>query len=439
MLESVSPPPSPLRTAANSPEQRRVSALSAGLAGSEILRIAAEIRALRESGIAVTDFTVGDFDPKQFRIPSLLEEYIAEALRAGETNYPPSIGLPILRQAVCAFYERELGLRYPLEGVLVTSGSRPGLYGAYRTLLDPGERVVYGVPSWNNSYYTYLTGTIDVPVRCGPETRFLPTAALLAPAIRNARMLALNSPINPTGSAFDAQTLGGICDLVLEENARRAGKERPLFLLYDQVYWMLTFGATTHVDPVSLRPDMARYTVYVDGISKSFAATGVRVGWVVGPVDIIGPMNTLLQHVGTWAPRAEQIATARFLDASEAVAEARRKMIDGLQRRLRLLVDGLRALQREGLPVECTEPMGAMYVSARFALNGRRSPNGATLTTNDEVRRYLLETSGFGAVPFQGFGVNEDSGWFRLSVGAVTPEGIEAMLPRLRSALEAVG
>ncbi len=410
--------------------------MSAGLAGSEILRIAGEIRALRETGAPIADFTVGDFDPKQFRIPRLLEDLIGEALKAGETNYPPSIGLPMLRQAVCAFYERELGLRYPVEGVLVTSGSRPGLYGAFRTLLDPGDRVVYGVPSWNNGYYCYLTGAVGVPVPCGTETNFLPTRALLEPVVRGARLVALNSPINPTGSAFDAETLGDICDLVLEENARRGRDERPLFLLYDQVYWMLTFGDTRHVDPVTLRPEMAKYTIYVDGISKAFAATGVRVGWVVGPSDIIAPMNALLQHVGTWAPRAEQVATAKFLVVAEAVAEARARLVGGIQERLRLLVDGLRALQREGLPIETTEPMGAIYVSARFALNGRTSPAGARLCTNDEVRRYLLDHAGFGAVPFQAFGMEDHTGWFRLSVGAVSPEAIGAMLPRLRKAIE---
>lgn len=433
--------PAPFRTGAAEAAARkplRIAERAAGLAGSEILRIAAEIRALRETGAPVTDFTVGDFDPRQFRLPPRLEQLIAEALAAGETNYPPSIGLPVLREAVCAFYERELGLRYPVESVLVTSGSRPGLYGTFRVLLDPGDRVVYGVPSWNNNYYCYITGAVDVPVPCGRGTNFLPDAALLAPAVRDARMLVLNSPINPTGSAFDEATLRGICDLVLEENARRGDAERPLYLLYDHVYWTLTFGGVRHVDPVSLRPEIAKYTIYVDGISKAFAATGVRVGWVVGPADIIAAMNTLLQHVGTWAPRAEQVATARFLGETEAVAETRATMVAGLQLRLRTLVDGLRELQRDGLPVESTDPMGAMYVSARFAINGKRTVDGQRLGTNDEVRKYLLERAGFGAVPFQGFGVQEDNGWFRLSVGAVSPDGIVAMLPRLRAALEAV-
>jgi aspartate aminotransferase len=413
----------------------RVSRQIGSLAGSTILRIAGEIRTLREQGREISDFTVGDFDPRQFRIPKLLEQFIAEALHAGETNYPPSIGMPALRKAVVDLMARDFGLDYPAESVLVTCGSRPGLYGAFATLCDPGDRVVYGVPSWNNSYYCHLTSAVDVPVRCGPETRFLPTAGMLRPFLPNARLLALNSPINPTGSAFDAATLAGICDAVLEENARRAGKERPLYLLYDQVYWMLTTAGVEHVDPVSLRPEMAAYTIYVDGISKAFAATGIRVGWVVGPADVIAPMNALLQHIGTWAPRAEQLATARFLGMPEAVGEFRASIRERVQKRLKLLANGLNSLRGDGLPVETTVPMGAMYLSARFALNGR-TIGGETLSSNDDVRRYILERAGVGMVPFQGFGVDEDTGWFRMSVGAVSEQDIEAMMPRLREALQ---
>ena len=128
----------------------------------------------------------------------------------------------------------------------------------------------------------------------------MPTRAQLEPALRGARLLALNSPLNPCGTAFNAESLGDICDLVLEENARRPTSEGPLYVVYDQVYWQLTFGDVEHVDPVTLRPEMARYTVFVDGISKAFAATGLRAGWVVAPNRIVNVMNSVLQHIGTW-------------------------------------------------------------------------------------------------------------------------------------------
>ncbi len=349
-----------LDTASSTEEARRISTMSEGMSGSEILRIAAEIRAMTEGGQRVCNLTVGDFSPAEFRIPKFLENEIAEALRRGETNYPPSNGVAPLRESVRRFYERALGLKYEASSVLVTSGSRPGIYGTFRTVVDPGDRVVFPVPSWNNNHYCYLTGAVPVPVATTRDTTFLPTRELLAPVIRGARLLSLNSPLNPTGTAFTPEALGEICDLVLEENARRRNGERPLYLMYDQVYWMLTFGDTRHVDPVSLRPELAPYTIYVDGVSKAFAATGVRVGWVVGPRDIIESMNNFMGHVGTWAPRAEQIATARLLDAPDEVSGYRSQITAGLQQRLNALHDGIVAMRAAGLPDDATAPSGSI-------------------------------------------------------------------------------
>ncbi|HEX2095483.1 MAG TPA: aminotransferase class I/II-fold pyridoxal phosphate-dependent enzyme [Longimicrobiaceae bacterium] len=416
----------------------RVSAMAGGLIGSEVLKIAGDIRALVAAGAEVCNLTVGDFSPAQFRIPPLLEEAIGEALRAGETNYPPSEGIAALRAAVSGFYARRLGLDYPVESILVTAGSRPGIYTTYRTLVDPGDRVVYPVPSWNNNHYVHLVAGEGVPVLCSGETAFLPTRELLEPVIRGARLLALNSPLNPTGTAFTAGALGEICDLVLEENRRRGPGERPLYLMYDQVYWMLTFPPTVHVDPVSLRPEMEPYTVYVDGISKAFAATGVRVGWVAGPRDVMGRMGSILGHVGAWAPRAEQVATARLLGEDAAIDAYHATLKEGVRARLDALYAGLSRLREDGFPTDAIVPMGAIYLSARFALHGRTTPDGIVLRTNEEIRSYLLEAAGLAVVPFQAFGMAEDTGWFRLSVGAVSLGEIEAMFARLRGALEAL-
>ena len=130
----------------------RVSAMAGQLVGSEILKIAGEIRAMKAKGARISDLTVGDFNPKHFPIPAALMRAIELALAAGETNYPPSNGVLELRHAVQRFYERELGLRYPLESILIASGARPVIYGTFRTVVDPGERVVYPTPSWNNNH-----------------------------------------------------------------------------------------------------------------------------------------------------------------------------------------------------------------------------------------------------------------------------------------------
>jgi len=421
------------------PDARRASAMAEKLIGSEILKIAADIRALVAEGRSICNLTVGDFNPAQFRIPKFLEENIVEALERGETNYPPSDGMIVLKKSILAFYERWLNLHYPLEAVLVTGGSRPGIYGAYRTLVDPGDVVVYPVPSWNNNHYCHQVGAEGIAVQCTSEEAFLPTRKRLEPVVRGARLLALNSPLNPTGTTFAREALEGICDLVLEENARRSRSERPLYLLYDQVYWMLTFGTTRHENPIELRPDLEPYTIFIDGISKSFAATGVRVGWVVGPPDIVQKMSSIIGHVGAWAPRAEQVAVAKLLSAGDMIKAYHREMKAGLQARLDALYRGLAALRNEGLPVEVIPPMGAMYLSARFALNGKRTAAGQILRTNEDIRKYLLHEAGLAVVPFQAFGMKEETGWFRLSVGAVSVQEIEEVLPQVKSALTALG
>jgi aspartate aminotransferase len=429
------------RTASLSVPPSPVSTMAAGLVGSEILKIAADIRVLREQGATICNLTVGDFDPAEFRIPEALEEGIVRALRAGETNYPPSAGIPSLREAVRAHMARAFGLDVPVAQVLVTGGSRPGIYGVFRTLVDPGERVVYPVPSWNNNHYVHLVQAEGVPVPCRAADAFLPTRQALASAVRGARLLALNSPLNPAGTAFTATQLGELCDLVLEENARRLAQragERPLYLMYDQVYASITFDGVRHEHPVALRPDMAPYTLTVDGISKAFAATGVRVGWVTGPASVMPVMSDVLGHVGAWAPRAEQVATAAFLADGDAVRAYGTRLAAGVRERLGLLRDALEAMRADGLPVESIPAMGAIYLSARFAVVGRTTRDGATLRTNEDIRRWLLAEAGFAAVPFQAFGVREDDGWFRLSVGAVSPQAIREAMPRVRAAVQSL-
>jgi aspartate aminotransferase len=209
--------------------------------------------------------------------------------------------------------------------------------------------------------------------------------------------------------------------------------------MYDQIYWMLRFGDTQHFTPPELLPEMARYTLFVDGISKAFAATGLRVGWGVGPVDVMSRMSAVLGHIGAWAPRAEQVATVGLLDDPEAIRTFQKTFGRGVQERLDRLHEGLQAMKAKGLPVESIPPMGAIYLTARLHPFGRRTPSGEELRTNEEIRRYVLEAAGIGMVPFQAFGSREETGWFRLSAGAVAMADIEAALPRLEEALRRLG
>jgi aspartate aminotransferase len=418
----------PLDLAAPAAPRSGLGEMAAGLIGSEILKIAAHVRSLKAAGQPICDLTVGDFAASEFRIPAALEQAIARAFAAGQTNYPPSDGILPLRQALQDFYARSLGLAYPLDGVLIAGGARPLIYAIFRALVDPGDKVVYSVPSWNNNHYIHLTGACGVPVRSRSAQGFLPTAATLAPLVRDARLLVLNSPLNPAGTGFGREQLAAIAQLVVDENRRRDSGERPLFLLYDQIYWLLAADTAPHFTPVGLVPAVAPYTIFVDGISKAFAATGLRVGWTLGPPYVVSRLRDLLGHVGAWAPRPEQVATAEIL-AVEGQAERLAAVVrDGVLARMNALHDGLQSLAAEGLPVTCLPPAGALYLSARFDLLDR-------FGTNDAIRKHLLEQAGFAAVPFQAFGLDEENGWFRLSVGAVSETDISAAMPRLRAAL----
>jgi aspartate aminotransferase len=425
----------PAGEAGEAAARRGLSSVALGLIGSEILKISGEIREMQAKGAAVCNLTVGDFSPAQFAIPPELMTGIERALAAGHTNYTASDGLIELRQAVTRLYERELGLRYPVSSVLIAGGARPLIYATFRAIVEPGDKVVYPTPSWNNNHYTYLTGGVPVEVPVRAEDNFMPTAAMLEPVLRDARLLCINTPLNPAGTMLSADEAEKIGRLVLEENRRReATGQRSLFLMFDQVYWMLTFGGRRHATPLERVPELAPYVVFVDGISKAFAATGLRVGWSVGPAFVIARMRDYLGHVGAWAPRPEQVATAQLLDAPEAIARYLIRTRGDLEARLEDLYQGIQAFKAGGLPVDAVSPQGAIYLSAYFGLIGR-TLYGTRCTTNEQIRKYLLEQAGLAVVPFQAFGSKEENGWFRLSVGAVSREDIAKGLVRLKAAL----
>ena len=411
--------------------KRGLSSMARGLVGSEILKIAGEIRQKQAAGAVICNLTVGDFASKEFPIPKALLEGTVRALQAGETNYPPSDGVLRLREAVRDFYKARLRLDLPIESVVIAGGSRPIIYAIFTALVEPGDTVVYPVPSWNNNHYVHLSGARSLQVTCKAEDGFLPTAAQLEPHLRGARLLSLNSPLNPAGTVLSPDQVRRIGELVVAENRRREPLgEKPLYLLYDQVYWQLTFGQARHVTPVELVPESAPYVIFVDGISKAFAATGVRVGWGVGPPAVIAAMRDILGHIGAWAPRAEQVATAELLREGAEVQRYSAWLHDGLQARLDKLHLGFAAMAKAGLPVSSIAPQGAIYLSARFDLIGKRG-----LASNDAIRKLLLNEAGFAVVPFQAFGLAEENGWFRLSVGAVSEKEIDQALPRVEATL----
>src|SRR5580658_8445089 len=409
----------------------KLSHLAETLIGSEIVKLGGEIRDKIRKGEKIFNFTVGDFDPAIFPIPKELEDGIVDAYRKHFTNYPAAEGNLDLRESISAFIKDREGLTYLPTEIVVASGGRPLIYAVFRTIVDPGDKVIYAVPSWNNNHYTHLNGGEHVVIEATAENNFMPTAEAIRPHIKGASLLCLCSPQNPTGTTISKKDLSAICDLVLEENARREADGKKLYVLYDQMYWQLTYGDIIHYNPVGLRPAMREYTIFIDAISKMFAATGVRVGWAMGPALIMKKMNAIMSHIGSWAPMAEQKAAAAFLLKKEAIDVYLATFKAGLWERLHRIYNGLKELKKEGYRVDVLEPEAGIYLTVKVDLVGQQ-----TIMTQQEVTSYLLNEAGLAVVPFSAFGAPVTSPWYRLSVGTCRLEDIPEMLGKLRGALK---
>lgn len=412
-----------------------LSDLAETLIGNEIVRMNGEIKELMGKGERIFNFTIGDFDPSIFQIPRELEEEIVYSYRKHFTNYPLGEGDIELRKAVSAFLRDRQGIHYGTDEILIAAGGRPLIYTLFRAIVNKGEKVIYAVPSWNNNHYVHFTEGEHCLIETTAETNFMPTAEMIAPHIAGASLLALCSPLNPTGTVFSKEQLQEICRLVVNENEKR-GDGKKLYVLFDQIYWLLTYGTTVHYDPVSLCPEIRPYTVFVDGISKCFAATGVRVGWSLGPAHIISKMKAILSHVGAWSPLPEQKATAKYLLQKGSVDQYLKLFKSELNERLQKIYEGFIKLRKEGFPVDAIAPQAAIYLSIQLDLKGRTTPSGQLLERQADVTHYILNQAKLAVVPFPIFGASSGSSWYRLSVGNCRKEEINEMLGQLKDALQ---
>lgn len=414
----------------------KLSHLSHTLIGSEIVKLGGEIRERIRKGEHIYNFTVGDFDPQIFPIPKALEDAIVEAYRNRFTNYPPGEGSLELREAVSSFIKKYQGLQYGTDEILIASGGRPLIYALFRAICDKGDKIIYAVPSWNNNHYVHFVEGEHVVVEAKAENNFMPTAEDIRPFIKDANFLALCSPQNPTGTTFRKEELQAICDMIVEENNRRSADEKKLYVMFDQMYWHLTYDNIKHYDPVSLNPEMRTYTVYIDAISKVFASTGVRVGWSFGPAEVLNKMKAILSHVGAWAPMAEQKGLTKFLGETEAIDNYLAHFKSELAERLRRIYEGLVCFKNQGYQVDAVSPEAAIYLTIKFDLVGKKAPDGTVLQTQADVTSYLLQYASLAVVPFYAFGAPKNSPWYRLSVGTCKKEEIDEMLKKLGDALK---
>ncbi len=416
----------------------KLSHLSETLIGSEIVKLGGDIREKIRQGEKIYNFTVGDFDPAIFPIPAVLKQEIIRAYENNFTNYPAAEGNADLREAVAGFLQLNEGLQYDASEVLVASGGRPLIYALYRAICDQGDKVIYAVPSWNNNHYTHFIGGEHITIETTPETNFMLTAEQIAPHMETASLIALCSPLNPTGTVFAREELKKIAEMVVAENNRRSESQKKLYIMYDQMYWMLTFGDTTHENPVSLTPEVRPYTIFIDAVSKVFAATGVRVGWAFGPKQVLDKMKAILSHVGAWAPMAEQKAVAAFLPQTDAIAGYLNTFKQAVEERLTNIYKGLKQLKAEGFPVDAIAPQAAIYLTIQFDLTGKKTSDGKVLEKQSDVTAYLLNNAKLAIVPFSAFGASAQSSWYRLSVGTCKVEEIDQMIIQLREALSSL-
>lgn len=413
----------------------KLSHLAETLIGSEIVKLGNMISERIMAGEKIYNFTIGDFDPQVFPIPSELEALIIESYQQHHTNYPAAEGVLDLRKAISHFLKEWEGLDYAPNEIQVASGGRPLIYTIFKAIVDKGDKVVYGVPSWNNNHYVHMTDGIHCEIECLPENNFMPTVADVMAHIKGATLICLCTPQNPTGTILTKDSLAAICDLIIAENATRIEGQKKCYLMFDQMYWTLTYGSTVHYNPITLRPAMKEFTVFVDGISKAFASTGVRVGWSMGPAIIIAKMKAILSHLGAWAPMAEQKAVAKYLYEKDAIAVYLKHFKGEIELRLHRIYEGFIALKQKGFKVDAVVPQAAIYLTIQFNLVGKTTKEGLELKNQSDVTSYILSEAKLAVVPFSTFGGGANNPWYRMSVGTCIKEEIPEMLAKLEAAL----
>ncbi|TXT33418.1 MAG: aspartate aminotransferase [Chitinophagaceae bacterium] len=414
----------------------KLSHLAETLIGSEIVKLGNAINERIRNGEKIYNFTIGDFNPNIFPIPQELEACIIEAYKKHYTNYPAAEGILELRQAISTFIQEWEGLHFTPAEIQVGSGGRPLIYSLFKVIVDKGDKVIYGVPSWNNNHYVHLTDGEHCLVDCTPENNFMPTVADIKANIKGATLICLCTPQNPTGTTLSEDSLKQICDLIIQENNSRGENEKKLYLMFDQMYWTLTYGDTQHYNPIALNPAMKPYTIYIDGISKVFSATGVRVGWALGPENVIAKMKAILSHLGAWAPMAEQKAVAQYLPMKDAIADYLVNFKGAIEYRLQHIYEGIIALKAKGYSVDAVAPQAAIYLTIQLNLVGKKKADGTILATQSDVTSYILGEAKMAVVPFSAFGASATNPWYRLSVGTCVKEEIPEMLATLEAALE---
>lgn len=377
---------------------------------SPTLALAAEAKARRARGEDVVGFGAGEPD---FDTPDYVKDAAIRALGAGCTKYTPTGGLPELKRAIQGKFARENGLDYRPEELLVSCGAKQSLYNLFQATLDPGDEVVIPSPYWV-SYpdMARLAGAEPRFAVATEATGFCPTAEVLERALTpKTRLLILNSPCNPTGALLDRRLLGEIAELLAPRTDLLVGS--------DDIYERLLYGDEPFANLLTVAPGLRERTVLVNGVSKTFAMTGWRIGYAAGPVEIMAAMGRIQDQSTSCPTSFAQWGAVAALDGSGEEPERMRLEFD---RRRRRMV----ALLREIPGVACVEPLGAFYAFPSIVQLLSRAYRGERVETDVRFCQILLDR-GVAAVPGEPFGA---PGHVRLSF-ALGMEELEKGISRL--------
>jgi aspartate aminotransferase len=383
-------------------EQPRLSARIAAITESATLKVDAKAKALQAEGRNVISYAAGEPD---FATP----EYIVEAAVAATHDpknyrYTPASGLPELREAVAAKTLRDSGLEVSPGQVVVTNGGKQAVYQAFQVLLDPGDEVLVPTPYWT----TYpeaikLAGGVQVDVFAGADQGYLVTVEQLEAARTDrTKVLLFVSPSNPTGAVYPADQVRAIGEWALEHG---------IWVVSDEIYQNLTYAdGEGGVPPRALSiveavPGLANQTILVNGVAKTYAMTGWRLGWMVGPADVIKGAANLQSHLSSNVSNISQRAAIAALNGPQDAVEEMRQAFD---RRRRTIVAELSKIDGMTVPV----PQGAFYVYPDVTGLLGREWGGVTPTTSLELADLILDQVEVAAVPGEAFG---PSGYLRLS------------------------
>ena len=375
---------------------RRISARIAAIAESATLAVDAKAKALKAAGRPVIGFGAGEPD---FPTPAHIVEAAAAAVRDPQWHrYTPTAGLPALREAIAAATLRDSGVEVSAAAVLVTNGGKQALYNTFATLLDPGDQALLPSPYWTTYPESIaLAGGVPVIVPTDESTGYRTSVAQLEQYVTaRTKLLVFVSPSNPTGAVYSPAEVEAIGQWAAEKG---------IWVVTDEIYQHLVYGDAQFASIVNLVPALADRAVIVNGLAKTYAMTGWRLGWMVGPIDVIKAATNLQSHSTSNVANVSQVAgIAALTGGLDAVAQMR----EAFNRRRLLITEMLNDIPG----VVCPTPEGAFYAYPSVKAFEGRSLRGTTVTSSSHLADLILEHAEVAVVPGEAFGT---PGYLRLS------------------------